>query len=217
MKETNVENKELEKNSKKMDTKSYNQLIKIEQNNKITLTNMIFIFMICALLGWFVEVGYVYLINGKIVNRGMTYGPYCSIYGFGALILYLMFHNIPRSKEYIPYTFFATAITMGTFELVSGLTFKHIFGIEMWSYDGQFLNIMNYTTVPIVIGWGILGTMFVFLIQPVLLKIISLIPENIVKSIAVIIAVVYFIDISFSTFNIHINPEVLYKLVDPTL
>lgn len=217
MKETNVENKEVEKNNKKTNTKSYNKLIRLEQNNKITLTNMIYIFIICAILGWFVEVGYVYLINGKIVNRGMTYGPYCSIYGVGAVILYLMFHNIPRIKKYIPYTFFVSGITMGAFELVCGLTFKHIFNIEMWSYDGQFLEIMNYTTVPIVIGWGMLGTIFVFLIQPMLLKIISLIPQNIVKSFALIIAIVYFIDLSFSTFNIHINPEVLYKLVDPNL
>lgn len=217
MKETNVKNNEVEKNSKDFIEKSYNKLIKIERNNKITLTNLIYIFIICAILGWFVEIGYVYLINGKIVNRGMTYGPYCSIYGVGAVILYLMFHNIPRLKKYIPYTFFVSGITMGAFELVCGLAFKYILGIEMWSYDGQFLEIMNYTTVPIVIGWGILGTMFVFLIQPMLLKIISLIPKNIVKSVATIIAVVYFLDLSFSTFNIHLNPEVLYKLVDPNL
>lgn len=217
MKETNVKNNEVEKNTKKADTNSYNKLIKFDSDHKITLTNMIYIFIICAILGWFVEVGYVYLINGKIVNRGMTYGPYCSIYGVGAVILYLMFHNIPRTKKYIPYTFFVSGITMGAFELVCGLGFKYILGIEMWSYDGQFLEIMNYTTVPIVIGWGILGTMFVFLIQPMLLKIISLIPQNIVKSVATIIAVVYFLDLSFSTFNIHLNPEVLYKLVDPNL
>ena len=217
MKETNVKNNEVEKDNKQITAKSYNKLTKVEQNCKITLTNLIYIFMICAVLGWFVEVGYVYLINGKIVNRGMTYGPYCSIYGFGAVILYLLFHNIPRTKKFIPYTFFVSGITMGAFELVCGLGFKHILGIEMWSYDGQFLEIMNYTTVPIVIGWGILGTMFVFLIQPLLLKMISLIPQNIIKSVAIILAIIYFLDFSFSTFNIHLNPEVLYKLVDPNL
>lgn len=211
MKETNIENNKI------VDTKSYNKLVKIEKSNKILLTNIIYIFIICAMLGWLVEVGYVYLINGKIVSRGMTYGPYCSIYGVGAVILYLIFHNIPKIKKYIPYTFFISAIAMGSFELICGLGFKHILGIEMWSYDGQFLEIMDYTTVPIVIGWGILGTMFVFLVQPILLKIISFIPQNIAKSVAIIIAVIYFLDLSFSTFNIHLNPEVLYKLVDPNL
>ena len=217
MKETNVENKDVKKDNESDNNKSRNKLVKLEHTHKITLTNIIYIFMLCAILGWFVEVGYVYLINGKIVSRGMTYGPYCSIYGVGAVILYLMFHSIPRTKKYIPYTFVVSGITMGAFELICGLGFKHIFGIEMWSYDGQFLEIMNYTTVPILIGWGILGTMFVFWLQPLLFKIISLIPQNLIKSGAIIIAIVYFLDLSFSTFNIHINPEILYKLVDPNL
>ena len=210
-----------DKNNKKsktaIDTKSFKRLVKLENSNKVNLTTMVYIFIFCAIIGWLVEVGYVYLINGKIVSRGMTYGPYCSIYGSGALILYLMFHNIERNKKNIPYVFFISAITMGAFELLCGLGFKHIFNIEMWSYDGQFLEIMNYTTVPILIGWGILATMFVFLAQPRILKIISIIPQNVVKSIATVIAVVYFVDFAFSTFNIYWNPEILEKLVNPNL
>ena len=214
---TDVENKNTKENNNKIDTESYNKLVKLENKHEVTFTNMVYVFILCAMLGWLVEILYVFLVSGKIVSRGITYGPYCSIYGFGAIILYLIFHNIKPTKNNIPYVFFVTAIAMGAFELICGLGFKYIFNIEMWSYDGQFLEILNYTTVPILIGWGILGTIFVFLVQPILLKIISLIPEKIVKSIATIIIVIYFIDVSFSVFNIHINPEVLYKLVDPNL
>ena len=217
MNKTNQTDKNNKKSKTAIDTKSFKRLVKLENSNKVNLTTMVYIFIFCAIIGWLVEVGYVYLINGKIVSRGMTYGPYCSIYGSGALILYLMFHNIERNKKNIPYVFFISAITMGAFELLCGLGFKHIFNIEMWSYDGQFLEIMNYTTVPILIGWGILATMFVFLAQPRILKIISIIPQNVVKSIATIIAVVYFVDFAFSTFNIYWNPEILEKLVNPNL
>ena len=217
MNKTNQTDKNNKKSKTAIDTKSFKRLVKLENSNKVNLTTMVYIFIFCAIIGWLVEVGYVYLINGKIVSRGMTYGPYCSIYGSGALILYLMFHNIERNKKNIPYVFFISAITMGSFELLCGLGFKHIFNIEMWSYDGQFLEIMNYTTVPILIGWGILATMFVFLAQPRILKIISIIPQNVVKSIATVIAVVYFVDFAFSTFNIYWNPEILEKLVNPNL
>jgi uncharacterized membrane protein len=196
---------------------NFNTFIRVEEKNKITLTNIIFVFSICAVLGWFLEVGYVYLMNGKLVNRGMTYGPYCSIYGVGAVILYFLFHNVKRTKTNIPYIFIISALAMGALELLSGLGFKYILGIEMWSYDGQFLEILNYTTVPILIGWGILGTFFVFFIQPVLQKIISFIPANLSKSIATIILIIYFVDLSFSILNIYFNPEILYKLVNPDL
>ena len=87
----------------------------------------------------------------------------------------------------------------------------------MWNYDGEFLEILNYTTVPILIGWGILGTIYIYLIQPILLKIISLIPIGIVKRLAIIMVCIYIVDLGISTFHINLNPEVLYKMVNPNI
>ncbi|MEG1059128.1 MAG: putative ABC transporter permease [Clostridia bacterium] len=185
------------------------------KNKKISFTDIVFIFIICAFLGWVIEVLYVYLNVGRIVSRGMLYGPFCTIYGFGSLILYLLFYNLKPSKINIPYTFLTSACVMGAFELVCGLGFKYILGIEMWNYSGKFLSILNYTTVPILIGWGILGTIYVFFLQPFLMKIISFIPKNITKRLAIIITVMYFMNFVLSVFNIHLNPEILYKLVNP--
>ncbi len=202
--------------------KKNNNIILVEKyderyNKKITFTNMVFVFIICAIIGWLIETVFVFLSFGKITNRGMTYGPYCSIYGFGGLILYLFFHNIKPTKTNIPFTFISTALTMGTFELVSGLLLKHVLGIEMWNYDKEFLPILHYTSVPVMIGWGILATMYVFFVQPILIKIISFIPKNITKRLAIILLTVYILDLSFSTVNIYANPEVLFKLVNPDL
>lgn len=202
--------------------KKYNKTIKIEKyderyDKKVTFTDIVFVFIICAILGWLVETAYVFLVCGKIVSRGMTYGPYCSIYGLGGLILYLFFHNIQPKKENIPFTFIATGLTMGTFELCSGLVLKHVFGIEMWNYDSHFLAILHYTTVPIMIGWGVLATLYVFYVQPLLLKVISMLPKNIIKRLALIITVVYLLDFCLSLFNVYYNPEILWKLVNPNL
>lgn len=176
---------------------------------------MVYIFVLCAMLGWFVEVGYVYLSVGKIVSRGMIYGPFCSIYGFGGIILYLLFYKLKPSKINIPYTFVAASFIMGTFELLCGLGFKYILNIEMWNYNGKFLEILDYTTVPILIGWGILGTIYLFFIQPILMKIISFLPKHLIKRLAIIIAILYFFNFVFSVFNIYFNPEILYNLVNP--
>lgn len=211
--EKNIEKESKVNNSKVMSAEKYEEI----QESKITLTNMVYVFISCAMLGWLVETIFVFLFCGEWVSRGMTYGPYCSIYGFGGLILYLFFHNIKPKMKNIPFTFVSTAITMGVFELLSGLLLKHVFGIEMWNYDNQFLAIMHYTTVPIMIGWGILATIYVFFVQPFLLKVISKIPQNITKRLAIIIVVVYIIDFSFSVFNVYNNPEILLKMVNPNL
>jgi len=188
-----------------------------EDKEKITFENMVFIFFIAAVIGFIIETIFVFLKFGEFSNRGMTFGPYCTIYGIGALILYLFFHRIKPVKKNIPYTFISTAIIMGTFELVSGLILKHVFGIEMWNYDNEFLPILHYTSVPVMIGWGILATMYVYFIQPLLLKIISYVPKNITKKIAFILLFIYIVDLGLSTINIYSNPEVLYKLVHPNI
>ncbi len=182
---------------------------------KRSFYELVFIFTLCSILGYFVETGYVFLDTGNLVKRGMLLGPYCPIYGFGASILYLLFYNIKPTKKNIPYIFFLSALTMGGFELLSGLGFKYILNIEMWNYHGKFLEILNYTTVPILIGWGILGTIYVFAIQPFLSKILDKIPLTIKKRLTYIIITIYLFDFAISVFRIMRYPDILYKLVHP--
>ena len=184
---------------------------------KRSLTEMVYIFTICSMIGWLIELVFVYISVGKIVNRGVLYAPMCSIYGFGALILYMLFYNFKPTKTNIPYIFIIASLILGMFELICGLGFKYLFNIEMWNYDGFFLEILDYTTVPIMIGWGILGTLYVFFIQPFLAKLISFIPTKIRKKLAIIIVCYLLIDFGFSVFNIYGNPEILYKMVNPQL
>jgi len=204
---------EKEKSSKK--NKIVQNIRSSKNNEKLSFLNMIYIFSICSIIGYFIEIGYVFLVVGKIVNRGMLYGPYCPIYGFGGILLYLLFYNLKKDKKYIPYAFFVSSVILGTFELLSGLFFKYICGIEMWNYSNHFLNILNYTTVPILIGWGILGTLYVFFIHPILMKLIKLIPINFKKRLAYLLVTILLFDTVFSIFRIINNQDILYKLVNP--
>ena len=43
-------------------------------------------FVIYSILGWLVESIYMSFCNKKITNRGFAKGPFCPIYGFGAVI-----------------------------------------------------------------------------------------------------------------------------------
>jgi uncharacterized membrane protein len=182
----------------------------IQKNSNIDL---IYIFIICAFIGWLGEVVTLYIIFGKIVKRGVFYGPICSIYGFSVIILYFLFLNVKKNKKNILPIFLASSLALGCFELFSGLFFKYIFNIEMWTYKGNYLSILDYTTVPMIICWGILGSIYVFFIQAYLLKIISLIPKKYKYIAAYIIVIIYLIDFLFSTYNVFNNPQVLYNLV----
>lgn len=183
--------------------------------NKISIYEMVLVFAIASIIGYFIETGYVFFSVSKIVKRGMLIGPYCPIYGFGALILYSCFYNIKYNKKNIPLIFIMSSLLLGSFELICGLIFKYVLNIEMWNYSNKPLNILNYTTVPILIGWGILGTMYVFFIHPLILNIVSNIKPMILRKLSLIISFIFICDFLISILVIQNNPIILDNLVNP--
>ena len=113
------------------------QLVKITRRYKASFAEMVLVFAFAAIVGYFIETGYVFLVVGKIVKRGMLLGPYCPIYGFGALILYYCFYDAKPTIKNIPSIFIIASLLLGSFELLCGLGFKYILGIEMWNYSGK--------------------------------------------------------------------------------
>ncbi len=190
------------------------QLVKYKKHN-VTFAEMVIVFTVTAILGYIIETGYVFLSVGKIVKRGMFLGPYCPIYGFGALILYYCFYDVKANKKNIPLIFLFASLILGSFELLCGLFFKYVMNMEMWNYSGKFLNILNYTTVPILIGWGILGTIYVFFVHPLLLKLVRIFPTKFMNKLAIIITCIFIVDWLISTKRININPQILDDLVNP--
>ena len=56
----------------------------------ISLYYIISWFFIYSFLGWVWESAYVSVKKGKPVNRGFINGPLCTIYGAGAVSVYLL-------------------------------------------------------------------------------------------------------------------------------
>ncbi|MCX8074836.1 MAG: putative ABC transporter permease [Clostridia bacterium] len=185
------------------------------KKRKINIIDSIYIFILASFLGWLIEIGYVYSFTGKFVDRGMTYSPLCTIYGIGALLLYIIVGIPKRNKYEIIYVFISSSLVLGCFELLSGLFLRYIFNMEMWNYNGQFLEVLNYTTLPIAMGWGVFACIYLFLIQPILLKIIHILPQNFSKKLALLLIAIYFVDYCTSMYSIGNNPDILYKLVHP--
>ena len=48
---------------------------------------IIYIFIIYAVMGWLMEVTIVSIKQKKLTPRGFLIGPWCPIYGFGALFI----------------------------------------------------------------------------------------------------------------------------------
>ena len=58
--------------------------------NGIDIYHIISWFLIYSFLGWVWETAYVSLKEGEFINRGFINGPLCTIYGHGAVTVYLI-------------------------------------------------------------------------------------------------------------------------------
>lgn len=57
------------------------------------------VFCVYALIGWIYEVSWYLIVDHTFVNRGVLFGPFLPIYGFGILILLLLLRGFMKKKH----------------------------------------------------------------------------------------------------------------------
>lgn len=86
------------------------------------------------------------------------WGPFCIIYGIGAVILYI--GAVLTENIHIVGQFAVFAITTTIVEYISGLLLKHGIHMKAWDYSGCVLNVQGLTCLKMTVVWGILGILF---------------------------------------------------------
>lgn len=124
--------------------------------------HLIAAFIIYSVLGWFVESAYMSFCNHRLTNRGFAKGPFCPIYGFGAVIGYLVLN--PLSGHYV--TLYLTgAFLATTFEYLVGIMMQKLLGEVWWDYTEKPMNYKGIICLESTIAWGfyaIIITMFLY-------------------------------------------------------
>ena len=77
------------------------------------------IFCVYALIGWLYEVLWMWFVvpPKHFINRGVLLGPFLPIYGFGALILFVLLHKFMKKKHTLQNNtyLFVSVVTLTTF------------------------------------------------------------------------------------------------------
>ena len=116
-------------------------------------------FLTYSMMGWLVESIYMSFCNHKITNRGFAKGPFCPIYGFGALTVFFILR--PYSDNSI-LLFFLGSFLATTLEFLTALVMKRIFGEIWWDYHEKPFNYRGIICLESSIAWGFY-TLFLFM------------------------------------------------------
>lgn len=146
-------------------------------NKKISIWRILAYFIIYSFLGYIVETLFA-LINYNVLEsrKSFLYGPFCGIYGLGAVVLILSLKYFKKNN----YTLFLGGFLVGgTLEYVISYIGEVMFDARWWDYSNRFLNINGRICLLYSLFWGILALILMRIINPQVDKFIDYIKKNI--------------------------------------
>lgn len=163
--------------------------------------------MMYAIIGWCYEVFLeVVVYKWGFSNRGVLFGPYCPVYGFGALAFIFTIGRILKNKNWkqklllVPIVFLGCMLIATVIELATSYICEAFMGSWPWqtyatSYPGT--NFQGRIALSPSIRFGIGGVVFLYLLQPLFEKIVNKLPKKVLNIIFYVIATLFIIDIIF--------------------
>ena len=167
----------------------------------VTIETYIIWFVFYSLLGWCYEVLICSIKHRLFVNRGFLFGPYCPIYGFGAVIDIIVL----RSIENPAVLFLSGAILACVLEYATSWGLETLFHNRWWDYSGKALNINGRVCLLGAIVFGAFAVLLIKVVHPFVSSYINLLPRTAAHYTSIALFVLILEDsiysaMSFSTF-----------------
>lgn len=158
----------------------------------ISIWEILGYFIIYSIAGFIIETLFALLRYGVFESRqSFLYGPFCSIYGLGAVIMIIFLQYFQKNRL----TLFAGGFIIGSItEYVVSLVGELIIHVKWWDYSNMPLNINGRICLYYSFFWGVLAIFLMRVVQPHIRKFIAFLLKKISRKIikpAVCIIVVF--------------------------
>lgn len=176
-----------------------------------TMYDLFFYFVIYSFFGWCTEVIYAAYSRHQFVNRGFLNGPFCPIYGFGALILIVLLSPI---KSNLFLLFILSVLLTSLLEYITGYILEKAFNTTWWDYSDDAFNIHGRICLSFSILWGIVSVIVVKLIHPLIKNMVDAIPHNYGIIFYYLLILYFFIDFTVTLISLIELRKILTQLND---
>lgn len=154
-------------------------------------------FMLYSIIGWIYEVFLeVVIYKWGFSNRGVLFGPYCVIYGFGSLIFIITLSKLKKKKINIgkisitPILVFLGIVAISTIiELMGSYIMEFAVGNWMWDYTRFQFNFQGRIALNPSLRFGIGGMIFLYVFQPIFEKFTNKISTKTINTISNLIII----------------------------
>lgn len=130
-------------------------------------------FFIYSFIGWAAEVCAAALNRKKFINRGFVSGPFCPIYGTGAVAFAVFLPELQGN----PFFLFLGGVILASFiEFSTGALLEKVFHKKWWDYSGIRFNFEGYVCLRYSLLWGALAVLLIYFVNPLAAPVIRLLP-----------------------------------------
>lgn len=164
------------------------------------LTDYIFIFFIFSVIGWLIEVSLKSIQFHRFINRGFLVGPYCPIYGLGALLIVMSNEWLGKYDSSNAIIFLNSLLICGIVEYFVSYFLEKFYHARWWDYTNKPMNLHGRIWIGNLILFGIGGLAIVNIFNPLFLSIFYRMDLKYRKITAIIIAILMFSDYIVSYF-----------------
>lgn len=175
----------------------------MEKTRKRSLQLLFISFMLYAILGWCYEVFLeVVIYKWGFTNRGVLFGPYCPVYGVGALTFLFVLDKIMRKKDSLlftlikPFIIFLGCMFIATLiELIASYILEFATGSWPWQTYAEYkYNYQARIALSTSLRFGLGGTLFMYVVQPIFDHVLSKPSKKTLNIIALTMAFIVFAD-----------------------
>lgn len=139
--------------------------------NGISIWRILAYFIIYSVAGYIIETLYGMITKGVWESRqSFLYGPFCGIYGLGAVVMIVCLHKFPRKYNVL---FLGGFVVGSIVEYIVSLFGEMVLGVKWWDYSNMPLNLNGRICVYFSIFWGFLGIYLIASLNPKVDRIIN--------------------------------------------
>ncbi len=149
------------------------------------------LFMIYSILGWCLEVTCKAFEYKKFIDRGFLIGPYCPIYGWGAVLITFLLYRYSYDALVL---FIMTTIVCGILEYLTSFFMEKLFKARWWDYSKRKFNINGRVCLGTLIPFGIFGLILTYIANPFFIGLLNKLNTNTINILAISLFTIFTID-----------------------
>ena len=146
-----------------------------------TFVNLTLLFSVYSCLGWICECIYCSVPAKRWINRGFLNGPFCPVYGFGALLIIgalsplIPLYPFPLDLVLL---FFAAVLLTSALEYLTSVLLEKLFHTSWWDYSHHRFQINGRVCLLNSVLFGIMSVFVLEVLHPPIQALLQTFPRT---------------------------------------